>query len=466
MLRFFRFNDPYRLLGVLIILIVISLPYFIYQLDSTIAELSSFVLGEALNNDQSLYVELVDDVAPLAAWLYGWVEWIFGRSITGWHILAFIIIIFQASYFAVLLISNKAYNENTYLPALIFGLLAFFSFDMLSLSPELLASTILLFALNNLFKEIEFRQQRDDIVLNLGIYLGVASLIIFSFSVFLVGTIVLLILFTRLTFRKALLVFFGFSLPHLVLIIWYFFNDQHLYVFQFFYAPNFTLATLKLISTQSLLIMGAIPLVYFVFSLVMLNREAHFTKYQSQLLQVMFLWLVIAFFQIIITRERTAHSFFTFLPPFAYFISHYLLLIRRKWLAETMLWVLIIGLVTMASLAKRGKISSVNYSAIFPEIPQSEKEIFNKGILVLKKDDAIYQQNYLAGYFLDWDLSREIFEHPEYFENITLIERSFQKNAPQIILDDRNLMKPIFDRVPNWKDKYQRKENVYVKISN
>lgn len=465
-LRFFRFNDPYRLLGVLIILIVISLPYFIYQLDLTIAELNGFVLGEALNNGQSLYVELVDDVAPLTAWVYGWVEWIFGRSITGIHLLALLIIFFQASYFAVLLISNKAYNENTYLPALIFGLLAFFSFDMLSFSPELLASTILLFALNNLFKEIEFRQERDEIVLNLGIYLGIASLIVFSFSVFLFGTIVVLILFTRLTFRKALLVCFGFLLPHLILITWYFFNDQHQYLFQFFYAPNFTLATLKLINTQSLLIMGTIPVVYFVFSLVMLNREAHFTKYQSQLLQVMFLWLAIAFFQIIITRERTAHSFFTFLPPLAYFISHYLLLIRRKLLAEAMLWVLIIGLVTMASLTMRGKISSVNYSAIFPETFQNEKEIFNKRILVLKKDNAIYQQNYLAGYFLDWDLSSKIFEHPEYFENITLIERSFQKDAPQIIVDDRNLMKPIFDRLPNWKDKYQRKKNVYIKISN
>ncbi len=464
MLRFFRFNDPYRLLGVLLVLITIGLPLFINSAEVTIQELKSFVLGEALNDGKSLYIQLIDDTAPFTAWFSGWVEAVFNRSLTARHIVALIFLFFQASFFAILLINNKAYNENTYLPALIFGLLAFFSFDMLSLSPELLASTVLLFALNNLFKEVEFRVQRDEIVLNMGVYLGIASLFIFSYVVFFIGTLVILFTFTRFTFRKALLLTFGFALPHALLIAFYFFWDNHGLLLQNFYASNFTLATLKLVSLQSIFILGIVPIVYFLSSLFMLNREAHFTKYQSQLLQVMFLWLLVALVETIITRERTPHSFYTFIPPLAYFISHYLLLIRRKRIAEGMLWVLIIGLVTMSWAARTGRIKAIDYTGLFPYKSTYQSVIKDKRVLVLGDDLGIYNQNRLASCFLNWNLSKDIFEHPDYFQNIILIDQSFQKDAPDVIIDKGDLMKQVLERIPRLKAQYKRERDLYIKV--
>jgi hypothetical protein len=465
-LRFFRFNDPYRLLGVLLILIVIALPLLIHPVAVTLQELKSIVLGEALNDGKSLYIHLVDDTAPFAAWFAKWIEAVLSRSLTGRHIIALLFIFFQAAFFAILLINNKAYNENTYLPALIFGLLALFSFDMLSLSPELLASTVLLFALNNLFKEIEFKVQRDEIVLNMGVYLGIASLFVFSYFVFLIGTLILLFLFTRFTFRKAMLLIFGFALPHALLITFYFFWDNHGFLLQHFYAPNLTLSTLILVGLKSILILGIVPIFYFFFSLIMLNREAHFTKYQSQLFQVMFLWLTVAIVEMIITRERTPHSFYTFIPPLAYFISHYLLLIRRKRIAEAMLWVLVIGLVVMSWAARSGRLKAVDYTSLFYKESPYQLMLKEKRILVLENDLGIYAQNKMASYFLNWNLSREVFEHPEYFENVTLIDQSFQKDAPEVIIDKNDLMRNVFERIPRLKLQYKREGDFYKKISN
>jgi hypothetical protein len=465
-LRFFRFNDPYRLLGVLLILIVIALPLLIHPVAVTLQELKSIVLGEALNDGKSLYIHLVDDTAPFAAWFAKWIEAVLSRSLTGRHIIALLFIFFQAAFFAILLINNKAYNENTYLPALIFGLLALFSFDMLSLSPELLASTVLLFALNNLFKEIEFKVQRDEIVLNMGVYLGIASLFVFSYFVFLIGTLILLFLFTRFTFRKAMLLIFGFALPHALLITFYFFWDNHGFLFQHFYAPNLTLSTLTLVGLKSILILGIVPIFYFFFSLIMLNREAHFTKYQSQLFQVMFLWLTLAIVEMIITRERTPHSFYTFIPPLAYFISHYLLLIRRKRIAEAMLWVLVIGLVVMSWAARSGRLKAVDYTSLFYKESPYQLMLKEKRILVLDNDLGIYAQNKMASSFLNWNLSKEVFEHPEYFENVTLIDQSFQKDAPEVIIDKNDLMRNVFERIPRLKLQYKREGDFYKKISN
>ena len=156
LLRFFRINDPYRLIGLLLILMLASLPFFISPSNMLLSELKSMVLGEAIAEGKLMYIQVFDDTPPLASALFGFMDLIFGRSLGARHAVAFLIIFFQASYFAVLLINNKAYTENSYLPSLIFGLLCFFSFDLIAFSPELLASTILLFAINHLFHEIEF----------------------------------------------------------------------------------------------------------------------------------------------------------------------------------------------------------------------------------------------------------------------------------------------------------------------
>lgn len=466
MLRFFRLNDPYRLLGLLLILIAISLPLLFPAAQWTIQELKSIVLGEALNDGKSMYIQLIDDTAPLAAWFAKWTYFAFGRSITARHVIALLVIFFQASYFAILLITNKAYNENTYLPALIFGILAFFSFDLLSLSPELLAATVLLFALNNLFKEIEFKIQRDEIILNLGVYLGVASLLVFSYSVFLLGALLLIILFTRITFRKTLLLIFGFLLPHAVLFTFFFFWNNHGNLIDYFYAPNFSWATVRWVSINSLFILAIIPVVYLVFSLVMLNRERHFTKYQSQLLQVMFIWLLITLIQLLFSRELTPHSFYPFIPPLAYFISHYLLLIRRKRIAETVLWIFMVGILTMNWVAGTGRIKSINYSSLLLPKTEHQTHVKNQRILVLEDGLSFYKQNKMAGYFLSWPLSKEIFGHPEYFENVILVGDSFQKDPPQTIVDKNDLMKPFFERIPHLKKQYRREGDYYYRINN
>jgi hypothetical protein len=465
MLRFFRLNDPYRLLGLLFILIMISLPLFIHPGKPTVQEVKDLVVGHGLSG-KTLYNQLIVDMAPLAAWFSNGVFVLFGKSIMARHLIALLFIFFQASFFSALLINNKAYNESNYLPSLILGLLAFYSFDLLSLSPELISSTVLLFALNNLFKEIEFKVQRDEIILNLGLYLGIASLIIFSYSVFLLGTLIILVLFTRITIRRSFLLIFGFILPHLALFSFYFFWDNQSNLYQYFYLPNFTMEGLRLVGLKSIFILGLLPVFYFLLSLFMLNREAHFTKYQSQLLQVMFFWLITAVCQVIITRELTPHSFFPFLPPLAYFISHYLLLVRRKRIAEIMLWAFMGGLITMNWASRSGKIGWIDYSKMISKESKYGAIIKDRKIMVLEDDLEIYNHNKVATYFLDWSLSKRIFEEPDYFEHVALIDRSISNNMPDIIIDKDDLMKPLLERIPRLKLLYRREGDFYVRINN
>jgi len=459
-LRYFRINDPYRLITLLVLLALASLPLLITLPAMTLQELKGIVLGEIIGG-KLLYVEIIDRTAPLMALTDGLLNFLFGRSLIARHILALLIIFFQAGYFGILLINNKAYSDNNYVPALIFGFLCFFSFDLLAITPELLASILLLMALNNLFKEIEFRVDRDSIVLNLGVFLGLASLFVFSYSIFLIGVIFILIVFARATVRKILLLLFGFLLIHALLWIVYYCYENTTELWDHFYVANVSQFGSSLINIKSIFILGVVPLTYFVFSLFMTTREARLTKYQSQLFQVIFLWLAIALIQVYFTSERTPHSFFTFIPSIAYFISHYLLLIRRKFIAESMLWLLIAGLIAVNLLAKSKVLSNVDYIGLFPVTSPYQKAVANKNIIIIGDDLSILKNNTLAGYFLDWDLSKKYFEHPDYYESIIKINNAIEEDKPQAIIDENGMMAPFVERIPLLKKNYRKENSIY-----
>jgi hypothetical protein len=461
-LRYFRVNDPYRLLALLVMMTVASLPLLIDLPSMTVQELKGFVLGEALGGKR-LYVEVIDKTAPMMALTDGLLDYLFGRSIMARHVLALVIVFFQTAYFGILLINSKAYNESNYVPSLIFGFLCFFSFDLLATTPELLASTLLLLALANLFREIEFRVDRDSLVLNMGIFLGLASLFIFSYTVFLIGSLIILIIFARATFRKILLTLFGYGLVHAVLLTVYYSYGRIDELWSHFYAPNLSLAGTALVSMRSMFTLGAIPLIYFIFSLFMLTREARFTKYQSQLFQVIFFWLAVAMVQVWLAPERTPHSFFTFVPSLAYFISHYLLLIRRRFISEAMLWLLIIGLLTVNLTSRYGRIQRVDFSAMFPKSSEYASAIANKKVMVVGDDISLFQQNKLSGYFLDWDLSRKYFESPDYYENIVKINDSITSDPPDVIVDEVGMMDAVAERIPLVKRNYRKEDTFYWK---
>ena len=225
MLQYFRVNDPYRLLGLLVLLLLFCLPNFVYPPDLTYPELRGIVIGEKVHEGNLLYLELVDSIAPLAAWFNGLMDIVFGRSILARHILAFLIIFLQSSYIGLVFANKRAFSENSYIPSLVAAILYGFSFDTICLTPELVGAGFLLPALNNLFKEIEFREQRDESIFNLGLYISLASLFLFSFSVYLVGAVITLIIFTRSSPRKYFLMIFGFLLPHLLLLASFYLMD-------------------------------------------------------------------------------------------------------------------------------------------------------------------------------------------------------------------------------------------------
>ena len=463
MLRYFRINDPYRLVGLLVIMLLITLPLFIDPPPLTIPELKNIVVGEKLNEDYSLYTELADNTAPFAAWFQELTETLFGRSVLARHIAAFILIFLQSAYLGIMFISRKVFNENTYIPSLLFFLLFLFSFDTLSLSNELIGSTFLLLALNNLFKEIEFRVQRDETIFNLGLFISLASLFSFAFSVYLICAMVILIFFTRTSLRKFLLLAFGFLLPHLMLISITYLSGALSKYWEYYYLANLNFSRNSFINSKGLLVLGSVPIVYFVISVIMLNRESRFSKYQSQLLQIMFLWMGFSFAYLLVCKDLRPQNLITLVPALAFLFTHFFLFIRRKKFIEMNTWILFLGIITTSYLARYNKLDSVNYSRLF--VKNERTDLRNKRILIFADDISPYQQSKLATPYLNWELSQHIFRNPDYYETVTEVYHYFEKDAPDVVLDKENVLLPFLDRIPELKRQYIRKGTDYWRIS-
>lgn len=445
---------------------LLSLPLFIDTPEVTVVELKSFVLGERVNDGFGLYHGTIDSTPPLAAWFYGLFDMIFGRSLTARHILAFVILFFQSAFLGIILIDKKVFTENTYIPSLLFSLLAFISFDSIALTGDLLAFGVLLLALNNLIKEIEFRTPRDETSFNLGIFISLASMFSFSYILYLPGAIIMLSIFTRSTVRKYLLVGFGFLLPHLLLICIFNLNGHASELWQNYYLHSLSFPANDLISTKSLLLLCIMPLFYLFVSLFILNRDARLTKYQSQIFQMMILWFIVAFLQFFLADDFRPQSIITVLPPVSFFLTHFLLLIRRKKFAEMNTLILMVGIVALAYLTRYEKIPQISYGELV--VKERSLAVQNKKILVLEHDQSAFLKNTLGSPFFDWSLSGPVFGSPDYYENVLLVYRSFEKEKPEVIIDPKNRMAAFFRRMPELKKLYAKSPEGYrlKKISN
>lgn len=464
MIRYFRINDPYRLVGLFVLLVIIYLPLFLSDIGVTVPELRNLLLGEKQNEGYRMYTEVVDNSAPLAAWTHELLDSLFGRSLLARHILAFLIIFLQSAYIGILFITKKVFSENTFIPSLLFSILYFFSYDTLSLSNELLGSGFLLFALNNLYQEIEFRHERDETIFNLGLCVSLASLFSFSFIVYLPCVMVILLLFTRSDARKYLLLIFGFVLPHLLVLSISYLTDSTSQLWEYHYLSNFSLARNEYVTLRTLLTLTTIPLVYLVISLVMLNREARFSKYQTQIVQSVFIWLAFSLLFVLYAKNLRPQTLIVFIPGLSLLLTHFFLLIRRKRFVTLNSWLLFGGIIAVAYLGKFDKLSSVDYGAL--RVNENASDVSGKRILLMQDTLDPYYSNYLATPFLNWKLSQEIFRNPDYYENVTRVYRAFEKDPPEIIIDPENLFQDFLKRMPGKSMQYERQGNRYVKVNN
>ena len=203
----------------------------------SVPELKWLLVGQRLGDGFTMYRDLYDYTGPVAVFFYKWLDIVFGRSRWVHVIFSTMLITVQAGMFNGLLIRNKAYSENNYLPAFLYVICMSATMDFFALSPQLISVTFILMALNHVFRRID-NVVTDELFLYSGLYLGLAFMCYLPAAIYFLIFLLSLILFSSAVLRRILLFIYGATV--ILLVIWayyYWFDANGDFLYDYFMTP-------------------------------------------------------------------------------------------------------------------------------------------------------------------------------------------------------------------------------------
>ncbi|SMD36256.1 hypothetical protein SAMN04488029_2797 [Reichenbachiella faecimaris] len=457
MLTFFKTNDPYRLIGVFLLLLVIRVPIFISGVSMILPELKWLLIGERLGSaDYIMYQDVWDYTAPLSVFVYKWLFVFFGKTRVPYFILSIILVVVQAGIFNNVMLRNKAYNSSTYVPALIYMIFMNAFFDFLTLSPVLMSMTFVLLAMNNLFKRMD-NQTKDELFIFTGVYLGVATLFYLPSIWFFVVTILSLILYTGSIIRRMMLLIYGFALVLAFAGLYFFWFDDFLIFQHHVFKSLWVIDTIKYLNWTELTLATAVPLLIFITSIYKVRKLGKYINFQEKIQQVMLMFFLSGFLALMMAREVSTYQLIFFVPTVAFFVVHYLLLIKHWLIAE-----LSVGIIVILILFNHLLISKkwfhvdqfVSYEPVMIEKSVYGKLVNGKKVLVLGDELHHYKNASLATPYLNWRLSQIQLKHLNYYDNSAEVFVNFSEDLPEVIIDQEESMPELLGTMPTIASQY------------
>ncbi len=466
MLRFFKVNDPYRLLVLLALMLLLRLPFYWGGIEAMLPDLHLMLIGERLASGSVLYKDLWVNIGPLSAAFFTILHWLFGKSIIAYHYFGFLLMFVQAMLFNNLAIRNKIYTENNYVPAVIYAILMSLSVDMFAISPIMISSTFILLAMNNIFGQVEFRAKRDEKILSIGIYLGIASLFYFPAILFGLISVIGLMLFSSTILRRYLLIVFGLVLPFLLIGSYYFFIDNTSDALSVFFSSWFEEVGYRL-DKITILALCAIPVIFLVLAIFRVLQGSRFSNYQARIAQMMILWMALSSL-LLINPISGVSSLIILVPPVAYFITNLFILARRKVLSSITFFFFITSIVALsyATYFEYWGISKyISYDPIAIQKSRYDNLLRGQRIWVIGDDLSLYKNSTLASKFYSWETYGDLLLEEKVGANqITLVYKDLVDNAPDVIIDPYEVISQFFEVMPLIDKQYEVLEKgVYVR---
>ncbi len=456
LLNYFRINDPYRLIIIFVLLILLRLPFLLSSDWQTIPELSWQVTAERMNEGALLYADIRDDIGPLSAFVYRGIDFLFGRSWLALQILGLLVFFFHIALLNHITLQHKLIKENNYLPALFYGLLGVSFFNIAVLSPMLMGLTFVLLACNRLFAHIGTRNKTDANLLDVGIYTGIASLfylpLIFTVIIHFAG----LIYFTNTIPRRYLLMIFGLFIPGVLIWLAYYWHG-HTYEFyvNFFY---------KLFHTHpdhflSFAVMAkalALPAAFFLIAALKTLSGLGFTIFQIRIQKVIFLAFIIMVFIWVLYANRDGYELILFLPWMAFFLTHFFISFRKRFKAELAFTMYVVGTLFIYYAMAYGlfQFTSELEPVMVKEIPGNPPYKGHK-TLVLGPDINPYSISRQATPYFKWYLSESQLTNLDYYDNLEAIYKNILSDMPEYIVDEIELAPKIFYKIPRLGAEYK-----------
>ena len=171
---------------------------------------------------------------------------------------------------------------------------------------------------------------------------------------------------------------------------------------------------------------------------------------------------------VMLCKEFSIYQLIFVVPGLAFFSSHYLLLLKR-WVVAESITLIICGVLMLNMLFPLKEWLFIDEFVSYDQLIASEspyREITTgKKILVIGDHVELYQDARLATPYLNWQFSQKHLENLDYYDNLTEAFINFSENLPEVIIDEKNVVGRLFDKMPTIALKYSQHvsfEHVYV----
>ena len=420
-------------------------------------ELKWLLLGEWLNKGFRMYSETFDYTGPIAAMIYKYLYLFFGRSFFAHHLISSFLIIFQAGLFNSILLKNKAFDENNYLPAFFYVVVILSIPDFMALSPQLMSMTFILKALSNVLRRID-NQVTDELFLNSGLFVGLASMIYLPSSIFFFVFLISLMVFSTAIPRRLLLFLFGFCLIMTLCYIYFLWRGDHGYFLDSFIFKGLMLKSEYILSTPEILTIASGLIIFLVTAMLQAILASRLTNFQQRLQQViwfMFFGGLVCFF---LVNKKTVLELILLTPLIAYFLTHYSMLIRKRIVVALMPAIVVFGLLGFSFYCYENLVDPMKVVNIGS---------YDGNIMVLNESFGYYASNEIGTPCFSQSLCEEAFDGLIYYQESANIFDLFVKANPEVVVDEIEVMPRVFHRFPQLEKEYQKTgANIYSKISN
>lgn len=455
--QFFRINDPYRIVFVFLFLVLVRTIWLLFGLSLSVPELHWMLVGERLSEGFIQYKGLFDDTGPLSAMVYKYLDFLFGRSRWVHYTSSTLLIIFQAGTLNQILLKNKAYEENTYIPAFLYVVVIMAIPDFFALSPQLMALTFILLALNNIFRRID-NVITDELFLSSGIYLGFATFFYLPSVVFLVTYLFSFILFSSAALRRLLLFLFGTFVVFAAVWSYFYLNNASDDFMDTFFGTAFR-SNGHLIGTMDLLL-ASLPLALILILALPKLFATRFSNFQQNMQRVMFMFLLSAAVIALLSKETMPPDLLFLVPSVTFFVTYHILLIKKplwKLILPNLILIVLLGHpVLWMELAR-----TTDLVVKEPTIKVEGKRIMGVGLPISE-----YRKNDLAGPFLRLN-SHERLDALNDYKGASGLFPQLDNSDAEIIIDKTGKIDAVFYRFPTFASKYRKTaKGVYVVIDN
>lgn len=449
MLSFFKLNDPFRLVGIGIYLLLLTIVYLtVNPFPITGPQLTWMILGERLGHGFYLYQDIIDDNGPLSAGFFTFVNFFFGKNALAYEIIGRFLIAFQIFYWNTMLIKFRAFDENTYLPAIIMAALFHFSFDLLMLSPALLGSCFLLLALGQLFSQTVLQTDTSESTLLIGIYAGLATGFHPNYILFLPYMIFTGIAISSFSFRQLMLSLVGYFLPILLISVFYFWNDGLEEALQIW---PLTFLSEKYVyqSLTDWAILGVYPIAlailgYFFAAVIKVS-----TINQQKQRQLVIIWLLFSTAEFFMIKKQASYQLVILIPGLTYLITQFFLNIKKETIANSCFYLLVLALPIGSWWYWQQSIADSEY--FLKENPND----FPSDIMVLGDDLSPYLESNLGGPFLNYRLSKLYLDQKRNLRERARLFQMLEKQRSKLILDPNGDFKQILKQFPALEAQYE-----------